>query len=137
MNKKHAGLVLLSLGLCGLLAAGAAEVRAQGSTFKNLQVLPKDIDKPTLKQIMKKQAKALGVECEFCHEQPDMAKDTDHKKIGREMMRLVEAINKGADFKPVSKDARKAQEYYNKKLTGKKDIECNTCHQGKEKPAEK
>jgi hypothetical protein len=132
---------LWSAGIClflGLLWFTAAH--ADG-IFKNLQILPKDTDKPTLKAIMKKQAKALGVDCDHCHDHPDMAKDTDKKKISREMMTLVDQINKGAlkpDAKPTgSKDFKKAVAYYQKRIVGKtpdKEVTCNTCHQGQEEP---
>ena len=125
--------------LCAALAAPAlGGVAAADAVFKNLQVLPKDTDKPTLKKIMKEQAKALGVECDYCHKEPNMADETDHKKLTRDMMKLVAEIN-GGTFKADAKAAGpkplvKAREYYTKKLAGKKDVTCNTCHQGKEEP---
>ncbi len=123
-----------------LLCAGLGLAHAEG-VFKNLQILPKDTDKPTLKGIMKKQARALGVECDFCHDPPDMAKDTGKKKIGREMMTLVGEINKST-LKPESKatgskSLRKAVAYYTKHIAGKtpdKDVTCETCHKGHEEP---
>ena len=90
-------------------------VSAEGG-FKNLQVLPKTIAKDQLKVVMKAQAKALGVECDHCHEPPDMDKETKNKKISREMMKMTQEINdrflKGMDQK----------------------VTCDTCHRGKEKP---
>jgi hypothetical protein len=110
------GTAVLALGL------GVAVAKAQPAGPKNLQVLPKSTTKDQVKTIMKAQAKALGVECDFCHEVPDMAADTnEHKKIARQMMKMTEEINAkwikgwpGAEKHPVS---------------------CNTCHQGKAEPS--
>ena len=96
-----------------LALAGHASGQPQ---FKNLQVLPKTISKDELKATMKAQARALGVECDHCHDMPDADKDTKKKKIAREMMRMQGEIN--AKF-----------------LKGmEKKVSCDTCHRGKEKP---
>lgn len=84
--------------------------------FKNLQVLPKTIAKDQLKSIMKAQSKALGVECDHCHTMPEADKDTDTKKIAREMMKMQNEIN------------TKFVKILDKKVT------CEMCHRGKEKP---
>lgn len=89
--------------------------------FKNLQVLPKNMSKDDLKAYMKAQSKALGVECDYCHDVPDMASDKNEKKlIARKMIQMTNDIN-------------------DKWLKGIKDAEknkvgCGTCHQGKEVP---
>ena len=70
---------------------------------------------------MKAQSKALGVECDYCHDVPDMASDKNEKKvIARKMMQMQNEINdkwikgwKGAD---------------------KAKVTCGTCHQGHEEP---
>ena len=82
---------------------------------KDLQVLPKDITKEQIKDLMKKQAEALGVDCDHCHKVPDMELDTDHKKVARQMLRMVRDIN---------------QHFFN----GKPKVQCLTCHRGKEEP---
>ena len=92
-----------------------------GPEHKNLQVLPKTSTKEQVKVIMKLQAKALGVECDFCHDVPDMASDVnEHKKIARQMMKMTDELNakwlkgwKGAEKHPAT---------------------CNMCHQGKPEP---
>src|SRR6185503_9264750 len=62
--------------------------------LKNLQVLPKTTSKDEIKQIMKSQAKALGVECDFCHDVPDMASDKNPKKLtARQMIKMTAEIN--------------------------------------------
>ena len=86
------------------------------TVWKDLQILPKDIKKEDLKAIMKAQSKALGVDCDHCHEPPAMEKDTENKKIARQMMTMTMDIN--AKY---IKDPKHA-------------VTCGTCHRGKEKP---
>src|SRR5438309_1225650 len=77
--------VAVAVAVCGTALADG---------FKNLQVLPKSSSKDQLKAIMKEQSKALGVECDFCHDVPDMASDANEKKkISREMMKMTAEIN--------------------------------------------
>ena len=89
---------------------------------KNLQILPKNITKDQLKALMKQQSKDLGVECDFCHEVPDMASDKNkNKEIARQMLKMTFEIN-------------------DKWLKGMKDadkhkVTCGTCHRGKDEPA--
>jgi hypothetical protein len=96
---------------------------AGADPLKNLQVLPKDSTKDQVKQIMRAQAKALDVECDYCHDVPDMASDANpNKKIAREMMKMTIEINgrlKGMkDLKDVEKHT----------------VTCNTCHRGAAEP---
>ncbi len=120
-------LVVRSLVACAAVAAlalGLPRASAEGPPGpKNLQVLPKTSSKEQVKAVMKAQAKALGVECDFCHEVPDMASDANEKKkIARQMMKMTEEINakwlKGTIKDPV-----------------KHAVTCNTCHMGKSEPA--
>src|SRR3954462_15345073 len=105
-------------------AVALAEGPGPAPGFKNLQVLPKDSTKDQIKQVMKAQAKALGVECDYCHDVPDMASDANpKKKIAREMMKMTMDIN-GKFLKPMLKDA------------DKHPVTCNTCHRGAESPAQ-
>ena len=90
--------------------------------FKNLQVLPKTISKDDLKALMKAQTKALGVECDFCHETPDMASDKNPAKgVARKMMQMTQLIN-DKWIKGVVDEADKHL------------ITCGTCHQGHNSP---
>jgi hypothetical protein len=92
-----------------------------GPPYKNLQVMPKNITKDQLKSYMKFMAKSLDVECDHCHEPPDMAADKkDAKNIARQMMKMTDEIN-------------------GKWLKGMKDIDknyvtCGTCHRGATTP---
>jgi hypothetical protein len=105
------------LMVAALLVGGTA----LGEGFKNLQVLPKTISKDELKGLMKAQAKALDVECDHCHNVPDMASDDNpNKKVARDMMKMTMEINQKW-IKPL-KDSAKNQ------------VTCGTCHRGKETP---
>lgn len=89
--------------------------------LKNLLVLPKTTTKDEVKQIMRAQSRALDVECDFCHEVPDMASDANKMKvIAREMMKMQNEINdkwlKGMKADP------------------KNRVTCGTCHRGKDVP---
>lgn len=109
----------LTLALVGTLSLLSAVALADG--LKNLQVLPKSTSKEEIKQIMKSQAKALGVECDFCHDVPDMASDKNPKKlVARQMMKMTAEINQ--HWLKGLKDA------------DKHPVGCATCHRGKEVP---
>jgi hypothetical protein len=101
-------------------------------TFKNLKVLPKNINKQQMESVMKSFTVALGVKCNFCHirlddEQKtwDFASDKlEHKKIARDMMKMTAKLNKKYfDVKD------------SKSLTADLEITCYTCHNGKAHPA--
>lgn len=98
-------------------ATGAAATGGPG-VFKDLQVMPKDVTKAQLKAVMKEQSKALGVDCDHCHKEPDMAADTPKKTIAREMMRMTAELNKK----------------YRSTTNGK--VTCWSCHRGEKRPAE-
>ena len=114
------GFSWLAIPILVVVVVGAVSGVA-AADFQNLQVLPKSISKDDLKAYMKAQAKALGVECDHCHEVPNMASDKlENKKIARKMMQMTAEIN-------------------DKWLKGMKDadknkVTCGTCHQGKEEP---
>ena len=104
----------------GTLAALAFAVAATAHADppKNLKVLPPTLTKDELKRTMREQAKALDVDCDYCHDMPDMASDKlDKKLIAREMMKMTIEINsrwlKGKPKHPVT---------------------CATCHRGKAIP---
>jgi Na+-transporting NADH:ubiquinone oxidoreductase subunit NqrC len=100
--------------------------------YKNLKVLPKNIQKRQMDSVMNTFTAALGVKCNFCHvrledEQKtwDFASDNNnHKKIARDMMRMTQKLN---------------QKYFDvknaKSLTADLEVTCYTCHNGKAHPA--
>ncbi|MFN2440136.1 MAG: c-type cytochrome, partial [Chitinophagaceae bacterium] len=100
--------------------------------FKNIKVLPKDINKTELDSVMKSFTVALGVKCNFCHVRlDDEQKNWDfpsdaneHKGIAREMIEMTNKINKKYF------DVRDS-----KSLTADLEVNCFTCHNGKAHPA--
>lgn len=120
MTKRILTALLIAGVACAVIAFSVAPSAAQDKAkgYKNLQVIPKDIDKKTLKKRMKAIAKATGKTCEDCHDTDDFSKDSKLKKQARKMMKMTAAINK---------ELKKA------KVKGK--VDCITCHAGKEKPA--
>jgi len=106
----------LFAGLFALAYAFVAQPGAlQAKPADNLQVLPKTTDKKAVKKVMKEMAKSLGVQCDYCHDIDDMAKDTPHKEEARAMMRMVNETNK-------------------KYFKAKPRISCMTCHNGAKEP---
>jgi len=114
-----------------VLLVQASTVYAQiPDKFTNLKVLPKDIGKRDLINMMKGATRGLGVRCTFCHvgEGDDLSTfdfasdDKSHKVKARVMFSMVSTINK--DFLP--------------KIADKSDtpvqITCFTCHNGSEHP---
>jgi hypothetical protein len=118
-----------------LLAWTAAPSWAQNTfpptSFKNLQVLPKDATAAVVVNTMKGFAINLGVRCQFCHigkeglplEQFDFVSDEiPQKQTARIMMRLTADVNKQLDAtlpRPAGAEAR---------------VTCLTCHRGNSKP---
>ena len=105
----------IALALLAATSLGGP-VLAQPGPWKNLHVLPKTISKDELRKNMRTISFSLGVRCPFCHEEPDMAKETPKKKVTRQMMQLVAQINTKLTLKPGEQ------------------VGCWTCHRGREKP---
>ena len=103
-------------------AQGAAAAAAEGG-YKNLKILPKDISRQQLGNVMQGFARSLGVGCDHCHMGESMQSmdwpndDKDEKKNAREMMRLVRTINEGLGS--LTRTDRPRAE-----------VTCETCHRG-------
>ena len=100
-------------------------------TYKNLKVLPKNINKKQLDSVMHHFTSSLGVKCNYCHQYNaeqkamDFASDANEKKgTARNMMKMMQKLNK---------------KYFHvndsKSLTAKLEITCYSCHNGKANPA--
>ncbi|MBI4512363.1 MAG: c-type cytochrome [Deltaproteobacteria bacterium] len=103
---------MLALATLGVLVYGLA---LADSGAKNLKVLPKTMTKVELKKLMKKMSSSLGVECDHCHNKDDMSVETEKKEEAREMMIMVDEINK-------------------RFFKGKPEVSCFTCHNGRAEP---
>jgi tetratricopeptide (TPR) repeat protein len=111
---------------------GAPDLPAQiPDSFTNLRVLPKDITRDSLVQIMRGFSLSLEVRCQYCHvggngvsfEGVEFAKDDDPDKVkARFMLRMVDSLNRvvlpglpGRSEPPIR-------------------LECKTCHRGAARP---
>jgi hypothetical protein len=119
--------VLAILALFALAAPAPAQIPDE---FTNLKVLPKDIGKRELVDIMKSFSGALGVRCSFCHvgesktslEGFDFASDDKEAKgVARVMMKMVGDINNN-HLAQLEHDGEAPR------------VRCVTCHHGVEEP---
>lgn len=110
----------------------APGVRAQiPDSFTNLRVLPKDIKRDSLVQIMRGLSLSLNVRCQYCHVGGDgvsfegvaFSKDDDPDKVkARFMLQMVDSLNRVVLPKLPG-------------LAGSAiRIECKTCHRGAARP---
>jgi hypothetical protein len=120
-NVRFVVIVMLSIAISGLAAAGALSAR-------NLQVLPRDTAYADLVLLMTRYSQELGVQCVFCHTQNPLtqqidfaADDSPAKLTARIMIGMVRDIN-GKYLSQVS-DRRYAV-----------PISCGNCHQGQTFP---
>jgi hypothetical protein len=129
MNKS---LVLLALAVSSALSAQAPGKFPPDSLI-NVKVFPKSTPVMQVVGTMRNFAGALGVRCQFCHVgqegQPlstfDFAKDEKRTKLtARQMMRMVEEINRRIDTLPHDH----SQPHDSLRVT------CNTCHRGVSRP---
>lgn len=100
---RRAPSVLLGILAAALLLAPAPAAAQIPERFENLRVLPKDIPRDTLLQIMRGFATSLGVRCQYCHVQrqgADGREVTDFKSDdkapkdkARFMMRMTRDLN--------------------------------------------
>ena len=123
--------MIRALALCCLLPAlAAAQGRFPPDSLINVQVLPEEM---TVQQVigqMRNYTGALGVRCQYCHvgeEGRDLATfdfvsdDKRPKVVAREMIRMVQMINRRLDSLP-GREANGLQ------------VSCMTCHRGVTRP---
>jgi len=124
--------------LCGVVVLAApATLLAQArgrwppDSLINTQVISRSTPVLQVVGMMRDVAGDLGVRCEFCHvgeegmplERFDFAKDEKRTKlVARQMMRLVEEINRRVDTLPGRRSAGL-------------QVTCRTCHRGVSRPA--
>jgi hypothetical protein len=99
--------------------------------LENLQVLPKDIARDSLVQIMRGFSFALGVRCQFCHAGGDgvsmagvtfASDEKPAKRNARFMLRMVDSLNRSVlAALPVRSDPPVT-------------VQCVTCHRGLSRP---
>ena len=125
LNRKL--MVIAAIIVVVMIGVAGTTPPEHNNVYKNLKILPQDISKEQMHDIMESQfGDALGVKCEYCHakdpaaDHPDFASDANPKKdIAREMMTMVLQMNK-ENFKvqqPLIGDSLMV-------------ITCYTCHHG-------
>ena len=123
---------VLALMLCASSLAAQAG-RFPPESLINVKVIPKNTPPIQVVAMMRNFAGALGVRCQYCHVgqegQPlstfDFAKDEKRAKlVARQMMRMVEEINRRVDTLPHDHD----QPHDSLRVT------CMTCHRGVSRP---
>jgi hypothetical protein len=124
--------LLLFIAMLSSAGALAPDLTAQiPDSFTNLRVLPKDIKRDSLVQIMRGFSLSLEVRCQYCHvggdgisfEGVDFSKDDDPDKVkARFMLQMVDSLNRvvlpklpGLAGSPIR-------------------MECKTCHRGAARP---
>ena len=99
--------------------------------FTNLKVLPANISRDSLVNIMRRFSLSLNVRCQYCHvggdgvsfKDVDFAKDDDiHKQRARFMLRMVDSLNNVVLPKLPGLEGSALR------------IECKTCHRGAPRP---
>ena len=118
------------LGLIFIVFIGIAASKPVGNKERNLKVLPKDISNADLDSVMGGYAKALNVNCDFCHAENKTKTDIDfasddkpEKEITRMMMKLTAGVNKDYfDYTIVYKAGETMA------------VSCYTCHDGFPRP---
>lgn len=130
MKKLFTLALILSLGFAlSAFMPQRQTVQEQEYRAKNLKVLPKDISKDELDEVMDGFKAALGVKCGHCHapstldpKKLDFASDAKiEKEIARKMMKMTAKINK----KYFHREDEKGMIA---------NISCMTCHNGNETP---
>lgn len=127
-NKKKLGVFAFIICFMFFGVAAYSPLKEDPGPWKNLQVLPKDISKDSLDDIMDGFKKALGVKCTFCHvhEGEDFttgwkweSDDKPEKQTARYMMKMTRGIN---------------ETYFNFDSSARADtinvVSCMTCHRG-------
>lgn len=129
------GALVVVIGLFSFTAFSEADYSGEYQpVWENLKVLPQDISKDSLMDLMKGYNVALGVKCSHCHipakDDPtkmDFADDSKMaKNIARGMIQMTHEINENY-FKPY---------YPDPKPHAVTDVSCVMCHRGTAKPKE-
>src|SRR5262245_66523116 len=101
--------LLLALMLCASGISAQAPGRFPPDSLVNVKVIPKNTPVIQVVGMMRNFTFALGVRCQFCHmgeegmplAQFDFVKDEKRTKlVARQMMRMVEEINRRVDTLP-------------------------------------
>lgn len=125
-------LTLMALAAVGSSASAwvaSADIAEPASAPTNLQVLPAQLSRASLRSLMKQYERALGVSCNYCHVEDrdsgyiDYASDENPRKhTARLMIAMLDEINQ-KHLVRLGGDRRYAQ-----------PVTCGSCHQGRATP---
>lgn len=108
--------------------------KAAEEKFKNLKVLPKNITKKQLDEVMENWELSLGVRCSFCHMRNEETKRMDwaldgkpEKEMARKMYKMTADLNK--KYFDAGKDSIG--------MVMQVGVNCNMCHNGNAHPEPK
>jgi hypothetical protein len=128
--KSYKTLAVLAVVTVFFFAGIAAVEQPVNDSFKNLQVLPKNISADSLDKIMDGFNEMLGVDCKYCHVRDKKADtlmfdkdDKGEKEIARKMIRMTMDINKNYFQFNETVTAAEVQA-----------VTCYTCHKGTPMP---
>jgi hypothetical protein len=109
--------LLLQCFCCSVVfAQNDNPVELSGVKFKNVTALA-DMPADQMGKVMNIMSASLGVNCQFCHEGTDFAKEqVAHKDIGRKMIEMTLELNK-------------------QHFEGRSEVTCFTCHRGQAHPS--
>ena len=125
-------LAVLALGVFPIDAAAQAAGKWPPDSLRNVEVIPRTTPVIQVIGMMRNFAGDLGVRCQFCHvgeegmplDRFDFTNDEKRtKRVARQMMRMVEEINRRVDTLP------------DRSATPAVQVTCRTCHHGISRPA--
>lgn len=119
------------LGIAGSMILGGPAMAQIPTDFQNLKVLPEDISRDSLIQLMRSFSFATGLRCEGCHVMGEGGSfrgarfhldDRLMKRKARFMLRMVNRLND--EILPDLPERDRPVLH----------VECKTCHRGQQKP---
>jgi hypothetical protein len=131
MRRSLSAIALVALIALPTLSSAQAAGKFPPDSLINIKVLPKTMPVTQVLGVMRAFAGDLGVRCSYCHvakegqplAQVDFASDEKReKKIARQMMLMVQEINRRVDTLPGHTSASL-------------QVNCATCHRGVSRPA--
>ncbi len=110
-------LVFIVLSMHVSDAQPTGEKDLAGEKFKNVTVLT-NMPADQMGKVMNIMSASLGVNCNYCHEGTNFAKENvGQKESGRRMLSMTLSLNQSA-------------------FAGKAEVTCNTCHRGQSRPSD-
>lgn len=122
---------VLVLGMAASVTAAGPAAAQIPTEFRNLEVLPEDVPRDSLVQLMRSFSFATGIRCEGCHVMGENGSfqgarfhldDKLAKRQARTMLRMVNRLNEEILPELPERDTPALR------------VECKTCHRGIRKP---